>query len=135
MKLFLLTLLLTGCASSDRTAGARVAAMLGEPRFVACVRGGKPDTIATFCHNGHWWLYHPAFGSIQTRAKASEPAPLWCRSATERLPDAKNIRFAPVTEYRPADIANGCLPNAMLLQRRFGGTIVERGQHAQWVKN
>lgn len=132
MKLLLLSLLLTGCVSSDPMAGARVAAMLGERTCVQFEWGGKTDTAAVFAFRGEWWFYHPKFGSVETGIPATEPAPLWCRAATERLSDASAIRRIPTMKCEPALLGKGCLPSAIYLQRCKGGTIKLSHHHAEW---
>lgn len=132
MKLLLLALLLSSC-TTDRSAGANAASMLGEGTHVAFERNGQTDTAAVFPHKGQWWFYHPRFGSVETNIPATEPAPIWCRAATERLPDASNIRRVPTLKFEPSLLDKHCLPSAIYLQRRFGGHIVAENGHAQWI--
>lgn len=107
--------------------------MLGEGTHVVFERGGKVDTAAVFRYEGQWWFYHPSFGSVETGIPATEPAPLWCRAATERLSDASNIRLVPTLKCEPSLLGKHCLPSAIYLQRRFGGRIVAENGHAQWI--
>lgn len=129
--LALLALLLSSC-TTDRLAGSSVAAMLGQRTHVAFQRNGQTDTASVFPHKGEWWFYHPRFGSVETNIPATEPAPLWCRAATERLSDATNIRRVPTLKCEPALLGKGCLPSAIYLQRCKGGTIKLSHHHAEW---
>lgn len=136
MKLLLFALLLSSCstgAGARRMAGANAAAMLGEGTHVAFERNGQTDTAAVFPHKGQWWFYHPRFGSVETNIPATEPAPIWCRSATERLSDATNIRRVPTLKCEPSLLGKHCLPAAIYLQRTRGGHIVAENGHAQWI--